>query len=80
MMTELGERTNRVCRASRVTSCNDPLLSIFLALIQHYQNSMPGKIVKLAGSNSSIRLHHSITAAPHVSPAPKTTIRIKSPR
>src|ERR1039457_2565220 len=80
MITELGERDKRVCRASRVICCNDPVLSIFLALIQHYQNNMPGKIVKLAAPNNRISCYHSMTAAPQVSPAPKTTIKIKSPR
>src|ERR1039458_6058797 len=76
----VGERDRRVCRASTVTCWNEPVLSILLALIQHHQTNMYCEFVKLAGPNENISLNPSITAAPHVRPAPNTTIKIKSPR
>jgi hypothetical protein len=41
---------------------------------------MNRKVVKLDIPGEDKSAHHSITAAPHVKPAPKTTIKIRSPR
>src|ERR1035438_10347216 len=80
IITESGERDKRVCRASTVTSWNEPVASTFLALIQQDQNTTRLKFVKLKKAQWQNKAYHSMTAAPQVNPAPKTTIKIKSPR
>ena len=47
MITASGERDKRVCRASRVRCCKEPVISAFLALIQHHYDNTGMAIVNL---------------------------------
>jgi hypothetical protein len=93
--TASWESESFACREATVKAASEPRLETFLALINSHQSNILAACVKacFVPESASALLpiasvcvlqipgfYHSITAAPHVKPAPNTTNKIKSPR